>query len=63
MADFYARVKNALDEVKNEYPDKTVLIVAHGMVSRMINKAIKSIPFGQANEFLLSNCDYIKYEI
>lgn len=63
VADFYARVKNALDEVKNEYPDKTVLIVAHGMVSRMINKAIKNIPFGQANEFLLSNCDYIKYEI
>lgn len=63
IADFYSRVVNALEEVKNEYADKTVMIVAHGMVSRMVNKAIKNIPFGQANEFLLANCDYIKYEI
>ena len=63
IADFYERVNNTLNEIKAAYPEKTVLAVAHGMVSRMINKAINNIPFGEANKFLLPNCEYIRYEI
>jgi uncharacterized phosphatase len=63
VAAFYDRVNRGIEKLKTEYPDKTVLLVAHGMVSRMINKAIKGVPFGEANQFLLSNCEYIKYEI
>ncbi|MBQ6051663.1 MAG: histidine phosphatase family protein [Clostridia bacterium] len=63
IAVFYERVKNTLDEIKYSYPSKTVLAVAHGMVSRMINKAVNDIPFGEANKFLLPNCGYIRYEL
>ena len=63
IAEFDRRVKKALGEIHAEYHDKTVLVVAHGMVSRMINRTINNIPFGEANKFLLANCEYIKYEL
>ncbi len=61
--DFDKRVGEALDELKEKYTDKTVLLVAHGMVSRMLNRRINGLQFGEANNFLLKNCDYIKYNI
>ncbi len=63
IIEFDRRVGQALNDLVKKYPNKTVLVVAHGMVSRMINRRINKLDFGPANEFLLANCDYIKYEI
>lgn len=63
IIEFDKRVGDALNELSEKYPDKTVLVVAHGMVSRMINRRINGLEFGEANKFLLANCDFIKYEI
>ena len=63
IIEFDKRVGDSLNELSEKYPDKTVLVVAHGMVSRMINRRINGLEFGEANQFLLANCDFIKYEI
>lgn len=59
--EFDRRVGIALEELKEQYADKTLLLVAHGMVSRMINRRINGLSFAEANSFLLSNCAFVKY--
>ena len=63
IIDFDRRVGKGLEILSERYSDKTVLLVAHGMVSRMINRRICGLDFGEANSFLLPNCGFIKYEI
>jgi probable phosphoglycerate mutase len=58
-----SRAEAALQEVKESYKDKNVLLVTHGYISRMMNKVLKDLSHEEANEFLLSNCEIAEYDI
>ncbi len=48
---FAARIKSFLDEISTKYPDKTVLIVAHGGVIRMSMCTLLGIPLERHWQF------------
>ncbi|MDL2287627.1 histidine phosphatase family protein, partial [Eubacteriales bacterium OttesenSCG-928-G02] len=60
---FEERITLGLKKLKADYKNKTVLLVCHGFVSRMINKICNNLSFDEMHTFLLDNCEYIKYEI
>ena len=60
---FENRIISGLDELKTRYADKTVLLVCHGFVSRMINKQIKRLSYDEMHNFTLSNCEVAEYEL
>lgn len=60
---FENRIISGLDELKTRYADKTVLLVCHGFVSRMINKQIKELSYDEMHNFTLNNCEVAEYEI
>ena len=57
------RVKDGLDIIRETYPNKTVLLVAHGYVGRVINGIIKRVQDEEFYDFLLSNGEIAEYEI
>jgi broad specificity phosphatase PhoE len=57
------RVFNFLDEIKAKYPDKTVLIVSHGVVCKIINAYCVPVTDAEFNAFKMGNCDLYEYEI
>lgn len=63
LREFDRRVSETLDEIKAKYQEKTVLVVCHGLTSRIINKCINNLTYDKMNEFLLYNCQVVKYEI
>ena len=60
---FETRVISGLEELKLRYWDKTVLLVCHGFVSRMINKLLKGLSYDEMHGFTLNNCEVAEYEI
>ena len=62
--DLFKRVKNFLDEIKEKYKDKNILIVAHGGVARGIYFYFNKIPKnGMIHEFGSSNCEIKEYDL
>ena len=60
----FDRVKQFLDEVKEKYKDKNILIVTHGGVARGIYFYFNEIPEdGMIEQFGSSNCGIKEYEI
>jgi probable phosphoglycerate mutase len=57
------RVAGALAEIRDKYIDKTVLVVCHGFVSRIINRQINGLSFDEMHSFALDNCQVINYII
>lgn len=58
------RVKNFLEEIKEKYPDKSILIVTHGDVCKAIYAYLNNI--NDAKEISLfeqGNCEIRKYDI
>lgn len=57
------RVYNFLDDIKVTYKDKTVMVISHGGVCRVINSYFKSLTNENFFEFNLDNCKVLEYEL
>lgn len=62
IQDFYIRISDYLDQLKIKYRDKTILLVSHGGVSRIVNCYFNGIPkSGDLRGLELNNCEVKKY--
>lgn len=60
---FYDRIKSFIDEVYPESKDKTILIVAHNGVGRVLKWIFYGPPkSGDLNEYDVKNCEILKFE-
>ena len=60
---FFKRIYNLLDEVKEKYCDKNVLLVIHGGVSVVVNAYFEGMPLeNEPTKGVLKNCEVKKYE-
>ena len=57
------RVAKGLAILKEKYPDKRILLVCHGFVSRAINRQMRGLSFDEMHEFSLGNCEVVAYEV
>lgn len=66
IAKVFERVHDVLNNIKQNYIDKNVLIVSHGFVSRAIYFYFNPLPpsgkLGDIKEAFLQNCEIKKYE-
>ena len=62
VLDLYKRVSNVLNEVKEKYKDKKVLLVTHGGTSRAIEAYFKGTTNGIMPPETLQNCEIREYE-
>lgn len=61
---FYARVHDFINEVKETYADKNILVVAHAGVSLPFYTYFNGMPQpGDMRPYMLGNCEYACYEI
>jgi len=58
-----ARVTAALERIETEYGDKSVLVVCHGFVSRIINRYFTGLSYDEMHAFTLENCGIVQYEL
>lgn len=64
MKEVYKRVSNCLDEIKNEYKGKNILLVTHGGVLRAVYWYFHGIPEdGNVGYEAHGNCEIKEYEI
>lgn len=60
---FFDRIYKFLDKIKEQYPDKKILVVAHGGVSIPVNCYFNGIP---EDKYLLGlgigNCEVVRYK-
>lgn len=62
LPDLFKRVYNYLDDIKDKYCDKRILIVSHGGVSKAIQCYFHGIPKdGDLYKIGLNNCEIAKY--
>lgn len=63
LDDFFERVYTFLDELKEKYKDKRILLVTHGGVSIPVNCYFNGIP-DEDNIFFLcmNNCEVVKFK-
>jgi len=61
---FFARIYGAIDELKQKYDDKTVLVVSHGGVHLALYSYANRLPLtGNVRISPLKNCEYRIYDI
>lgn len=65
VSELFDRVENFLDNLKEKYPNKTVLLVTHGGISVPIRAHFEGIPEGMdvLRGFGLENCEVREYEM
>ncbi len=64
IQDLFTRIGNFLDEIKEKYKDKNVLLVTHGGVARAIYFYFNELPKdGMIQKFGASNCEITEYEM
>lgn len=64
LHDFEKRVLEFLKDIKQEYKDKTVLIVAHGGVAKIIKAYFYGMPESRnLSDISMKNCEIIKIEM
>ena len=65
VEEVFNRVNNFLENLKKEYPDKTVLLVTHGGISVPIRAYFEGIPEDMEvlDGFGLDNCEVKQYEL
>ena len=62
IRDFFGRVYDFLDSIKNEYAGKRILIVAHGGISIPVKCYFEGIPNTETLlQLCLGNCEVAKY--
>lgn len=57
------RIYGLLDEIKEKYSDKTVLLVCHGGVLRAVNTYFNDMTNDEYFHFLLDNCGLMEFEL
>ena len=60
--DVAARVYSFLNEAKEKYRDKNILLVCHGGMSRVVNTYFEDMGNEEFIAFALDNCEVKKYE-
>lgn len=63
VVDFFDRIYSFLDRIKEQYPNKKILVVAHGGVSIPVNCYFNGIP--EDNYLLglgIGNCEVVRYK-
>ncbi len=64
IIDFFARIRAFLDDIKEKYSDKTILIVTHEGVTKAINCYFNGVPKdGNVQALGLANCEIKKYKL
>jgi uncharacterized phosphatase len=64
LKDFFKRVYGAIDELKQQYADKTVLIVSHGGVHIALYAYVNGLSLtGNIRVSPMKNCEYRIYEL
>ena len=63
MKEVYLRVENFLDEIKEKYKDKSILLVTHGGVSRAIYWYFYGIPDDEKTTNVNKNCKLYEYKL
>ena len=62
--DFEKRIDEFFDDIKEKYHDKSVLIVAHGGIAKVIKAHLYGMPESQnLAEISMNNCEIIEFEI
>ena len=56
------RIYNLIDDIKNEPGDKVYLLVAHNVISRVINSYFHDMSNEEYADFGIRNCEIRKYE-
>lgn len=57
------RVYNFLDDIKQRYADKKVMVISHGGVCRVINSYFESLDNEDFFKFNLGNCKVLQYDL
>ena len=64
VLDFEKRVIDFIEEAKEKYKNKTILIVAHGGVAKIFKKYLYGTPKDEnLNQYDMKNCEIIEAEI
>ena len=64
LHDFENRINEFFDDIKEKYYDKTILIVAHGGIAKVIKSHLYGMPESQnLAEISMNNCEIIEFEI
>ena len=64
LHDFEKRILEFFEDIKKKYPDKTVLIVAHGGVAKVIKAHLYGMPESRnLSDISMKNCEIIEAEI
>lgn len=64
LHDFEKRIDEFFDDIKEKYHDKSVLIVAHGEIAKVIKAHLYGMPESQnLAEISMNNCEIIETEI
>lgn len=61
--DVCARVYAFINEIREKYPDKTILVVAHGGMSRVFHSYFHDMENEEFVTYGLDNCEVAEYEI
>ncbi len=64
MQELFKRVYEFLDDIKEKYKDKTVLVVTHSGISKVVECYFNGIPEdGNLEVLSLKNCEVRKYDL
>ncbi len=63
IIDVDKRVSSFLHDLSNQYPEKILLIVCHGFVSRMIYRCVNNLSYEEMISYSLKNCETAQYDI
>ena len=64
LHEFEKRILDFLEDIKQKYKDKTVLIVAHGGVAKVIKAHLYGMPESKdLSEIGMKNCEIIEAEL
>lgn len=64
VKDLYNRVATLIEELKEEYKDKNIIIVTHSGIMRVLYYYFKGIPAdGILSEITIRNCEVFEYDI
>jgi broad specificity phosphatase PhoE len=57
------RVYNLIDEIKEKYSNKNILLVTHGGICRVINSYFNDLTNDEYSKYYTRNCEIIEYHI
>ena len=64
VKDLYNRIAKLMDDLKGEFADKSIIIVTHSGVMRVLYYYFNGIPKnGILSEITIKNCDVFEYDI